>query len=77
MDVGASSSNIEFKGPEQVVNYMGSSWIIRRSKSHNGMLYFFNTVTKEAVWNLNDAEVCVMVNKYSISIILQLQNKKV
>lgn len=58
MDVGASGNKDEFKGHEQVVNYMGSSWIICRSKSHNGMLYFFNTMTKEAVWNLNDAEVC-------------------
>lgn len=58
MDVGASGNNVEFKGPKQVVNYMGSSWIIRQSKSHNGMFYFFNTLTNEAVWNLNDSEVC-------------------
>lgn len=60
MDFGASGSNVELTNPNQVVNYMGSSWIIRRSKSHNGMLYFFNTVTKEAVWNLNEAEVCTL-----------------
>lgn len=58
MDVGASESNLEFNETEPVVNFKGSSWIVRRSKSHLGMVYFFNTMTKDAVWNLNEAEVC-------------------
>lgn len=60
MDVGASGNNVELNSPEEVVNYMGSSWIIRRSKSHHGMVYFFNTLTKEAVWNLNEIEVRIL-----------------
>lgn len=52
-----TSTNLDFNEPEEVVNHKGSSWMKRRSKSQNGMFYYFNTVTREAVWNLNDAEV--------------------
>ncbi|XP_038217389.1 uncharacterized protein LOC119836196 [Zerene cesonia] len=35
---------------------VGSSWIVCRSKSQPGRIYYFNTVTGEAAWNLSDAE---------------------
>lgn len=41
----------------QSVTSVGNSWIICRSKSHFGRIYYFNTLTGEAAWNLSDSEV--------------------
>jgi hypothetical protein len=40
-----------------VVSSVGNAWIVMRSKSHPGRLYYFNTLTGEAVWNLSATEV--------------------
>lgn len=45
------------RNTKQAVSYVGNSWIVTQSKSHPGHVYYFNTVTGEAVWNLSDAEV--------------------
>ncbi|KAJ2947465.1 hypothetical protein O0L34_g17249 [Tuta absoluta] len=42
---------------EQVVFSAGNSWVVCRSKSYIGRVYYFNTVTGEAAWNLSDTEV--------------------
>lgn len=42
----------------QTVTSLGStSWVVCRSKSHNGRIYYFNTFTGEAAWNLSGPEV--------------------
>lgn len=39
------------------VTSVGNSWIVCQSKSHPGHVYYFNSLTGEAVWNLSDPEV--------------------
>ncbi|KAL4711432.1 hypothetical protein ACJJTC_016186 [Scirpophaga incertulas] len=52
------SSDWEFeKYKSNRVTSVGNSWIICRSKSHSGRIYYFNTLTGEAVWNLSDEEI--------------------
>lgn len=41
----------------EVVTAVGNSWVLRRSKTYSGRVYYFNTLTGEAVWNLSEAEV--------------------
>ncbi|XP_059053498.1 uncharacterized protein LOC131847845 isoform X2 [Achroia grisella] len=40
-----------------VVTSIGNSWVLCRSKSYSGRIYYFNTLTGEAAWNLSNAEV--------------------
>ncbi|XP_045767147.1 uncharacterized protein LOC123868657 isoform X2 [Maniola jurtina] len=35
---------------------VGNAWIICRSKSYAGHMYYFNSLTGEAVWNLSETE---------------------
>lgn len=35
----------------------GDPWITCRSKSHHRRIYYYNTITGEAIWNLTDFEV--------------------
>uniref|UniRef100_A0A2A4JUY5 Uncharacterized protein n=1 Tax=Heliothis virescens TaxID=7102 RepID=A0A2A4JUY5_HELVI len=39
------------------VTSVGNSWIVCKSKSHPGHVYYFNSLTGEAAWNLSDAEI--------------------
>ncbi|CAG4970828.1 unnamed protein product [Parnassius apollo] len=39
------------------VTSVGNSWVVCRSKSHSGRIYYFNTLTGEAAWNLSEAEI--------------------
>ncbi|KAF9799906.1 hypothetical protein SFRURICE_013643, partial [Spodoptera frugiperda] len=39
------------------VTSVGNSWIICKSKSHPGHVYYFNSLTGQAAWNLSDAEI--------------------
>ncbi|XP_022826030.1 uncharacterized protein LOC111356052 [Spodoptera litura] len=39
------------------VTSLGNSWIICKSKSHPGHVYYFNSLTGQAAWNLSDAEI--------------------
>ncbi|CAK1579329.1 unnamed protein product [Parnassius mnemosyne] len=39
------------------VTSVGNSWVVCRSKSHPGRIYYFNTLTGEAAWNLSEAEI--------------------
>ncbi|XP_047531828.1 uncharacterized protein LOC125067331 isoform X2 [Vanessa atalanta] len=41
----------------EVVQAVGNSWIICRSKSYAGRIYYFNTLTGEAAWNLSESEI--------------------
>ncbi|XP_047025677.1 uncharacterized protein LOC124634254 isoform X2 [Helicoverpa zea] len=41
----------------QQVSSVGNSWIVCKSKSHPGYVYYFNSLTGEAAWNLSDAEI--------------------
>ncbi|XP_049693295.2 uncharacterized protein LOC110380434 [Helicoverpa armigera] len=41
----------------QQVSSVGNSWIVCKSKSHSGHVYYFNSLTGEAAWNLSDAEI--------------------
>lgn len=41
----------------KVVTSVGNSWVVCRSKSYSGHVYYFNTLSGEAVWNLSDTEV--------------------
>ncbi|CAH0399152.1 unnamed protein product [Chilo suppressalis] len=41
----------------QTVTALRNSWVVCKSKSHAGHIYYFNTLTGEAVWNLSDAEI--------------------
>ncbi|XP_064072475.1 uncharacterized protein LOC113393068 isoform X1 [Vanessa tameamea] len=41
----------------EVVQALGNSWIICRSKSYAGRIYYFNTLTGEAAWNLSESEI--------------------
>ncbi|XP_045496680.1 uncharacterized protein LOC123695036 [Colias croceus] len=50
------TNNIAAKNDSNIVTSVGNSWIICRSKSYPGRVYYFNTVTGEAAWNLSDAE---------------------
>lgn len=42
---------------KESVQAIGNSWIICRSQSHSGRIYYFNTLTGKSAWNLSDAEV--------------------
>ncbi|KAF9417106.1 hypothetical protein HW555_005725 [Spodoptera exigua] len=39
------------------VTPVGNSWVICKSKSHPGHVYYFNSLTGQAAWNLSDAEI--------------------
>ncbi|XP_047040957.1 uncharacterized protein LOC124645219 [Helicoverpa zea] len=41
----------------QKVTPVGNSWIVCKSKRHQGHVYYFNSLTGEAAWNLSDAEI--------------------
>ncbi|XP_046967131.1 uncharacterized protein LOC124535105 isoform X2 [Vanessa cardui] len=41
----------------EIVQAVGNSWIICRSKSYAGRIYYFNTLTGEAAWNLSESEI--------------------
>ncbi|CAH2085510.1 unnamed protein product [Euphydryas editha] len=40
-----------------IVTSLGNSWIICRSKTYAGRIYYFNTLTGEAAWNLSESEI--------------------
>ncbi|XP_073952427.1 uncharacterized protein isoform X2 [Choristoneura fumiferana] len=42
---------------KESVQAIGNSWIICRSHSHSGRIYYFNTLTGKSAWNLSDAEI--------------------
>ncbi|CAH2228152.1 jg25710, partial [Pararge aegeria aegeria] len=50
----------------EVVSSVGNFWIICRSKSCAGRIYYFNTSTGDAVWNLSDIEVEKAKNRTKI-----------
>ncbi|CAK1544020.1 unnamed protein product [Leptosia nina] len=39
------------------VSSYGNAWIVCRSKSYAGRVYYFNTVNGQAVWNLSEPEI--------------------
>ncbi|CAB3250685.1 unnamed protein product [Arctia plantaginis] len=45
------------KSARKKVTSVGNAWIVTQSKSHPGLVYYFNTVTREAVWNLSELEI--------------------
>lgn len=47
----------------EVVTSVGNSWIICRSKTYAGRIYYFNTMTGEAAWNLSEIEVILNFNE--------------
>ncbi|CAG4945438.1 unnamed protein product [Colias eurytheme] len=51
-----TTKNIAANNDSNIVTSVGNSWIICRSKSYPGRVYYFNTVSGEAAWNLSDAE---------------------
>ncbi|XP_075976474.1 uncharacterized protein LOC142976790 [Anticarsia gemmatalis] len=50
-------SEDKYSNSRQVVTSVGKSWIMTHSKSHPGHVYYFNTLTGEAVWNLSNSEI--------------------
>ncbi|XP_028172099.1 uncharacterized protein LOC114361268 [Ostrinia furnacalis] len=53
---GQNQSTVQRDNVE-TVTAVGNSWIVCRSKSHGGRIYYFNTLTGEAAWNLSDQEI--------------------
>ncbi|CAH0723777.1 unnamed protein product, partial [Brenthis ino] len=41
----------------EIVKSVGDSWIICRSKTYSGRIYYFNTFSGKAVWNLSEPEM--------------------
>lgn len=41
----------------EIVKSVGDSWILCRSKTYSGRIYYFNTLSGKAVWNLSEPEV--------------------
>lgn len=53
------STNKETSSALLKVSSIGNAWIVTQSKSHPGHVYYFNTLTREAVWNLSESEVII------------------
>lgn len=41
---------------------VSSAWIVCQSKSYPGLVYYFNTLTGESVWDLNEPQVISTLN---------------
>lgn len=52
-----NQAGIQQNSVQTVTSVGNSAWIICRSKSHPGRIYYFNTLSGEAAWNLSDQEV--------------------
>lgn len=46
----------EKKSERQTILHVGNTWIMTQSKSRPGHVYYFNTLTGEAVWNLSETD---------------------
>ncbi|KAM3967124.1 uncharacterized protein ACR2FA_011976 [Aphomia sociella] len=40
-----------------IVTSVGNSWVLCRSKTYSGRIYYFNTETGQAAWNLSKTEI--------------------
>ncbi|XP_013194060.2 uncharacterized protein LOC106137707 isoform X2 [Amyelois transitella] len=53
----SEGSTYKNPGNQQTVTSVGNAWVVSRSKSYPGRIYYFNTLTGEAVWNLSSEEI--------------------
>ncbi|XP_053606005.1 uncharacterized protein LOC128672716 [Plodia interpunctella] len=60
-------------GAQKSITPVGHAWVLSRSKSYSGRVYYFNTLTGEAVWNLSNEEI-EKAKKRTAKLPLQLDN---